>query len=488
MNSAQRKRLKNNEKGMVAITITVILLLVISLTVLGFSKVIRREQRQALDYHLSTRAFYAAESGINIAKKAVANNPVTTSKSDCDNPAGGPFTDAELRLDDQGTEVTCLMLDTQPRTLEYTGLAPLEAKYIPIEPVGGNPGGLILSWQDDTDSTADFNGCSGPPVGTFPAGNSWGCRAPALRVDLAPMNSTSYGGSTVPNEVRTFILYPRDCNGGNCTNTVNYNNVSGDGQGQVVGVGCENTARDASEPLYCTADIQNIPGVGNGVNYKMRVMSLYRTSRLIVQPRNLSSGVRLANAQVLIDSTGKAVDVLRRIQARISLSGDVPDFAIQADEVCKRYRITSTTVHTESSSPSSCGQPESTPMSGWVAAASTSTGNNLSGAFGTGTGSSGGATTTTSNEPPRPYYTRYFYISSAPQGVTINSCTWTWGDGQTETKNGSDCDNGDVVNHTYPRIAECTDYTVQLVFSTSGGTVSAPNRTITEPHGIAANC
>jgi hypothetical protein len=44
----------------------------------------------------------------------------------------------------------------------------------------------------------------------------------------------------------------------------------------------------------------------------------------------------------LVDSTGKANDVLRRIAARVNIANtiDAPDFAIQTrDTICKRYTI-----------------------------------------------------------------------------------------------------------------------------------------------------
>src|SRR5258708_5693843 len=56
---------KSGQQGIVSIIVTIILMLVLTLIVLSFAKVSRREERNALDRQLSTQAFYAAESGIN---------------------------------------------------------------------------------------------------------------------------------------------------------------------------------------------------------------------------------------------------------------------------------------------------------------------------------------------------------------------------------------------------------------------------------------
>jgi hypothetical protein len=55
------------------------------------------------------------------------------------------------------------------------------------------------------------------------------------------------------------------------------------------------------------------------------------------------SPVVFNNAQIQIDATGKAQDVLRRVQVRLpmSLPGKTPDYAIQSgSSICKRFSVT----------------------------------------------------------------------------------------------------------------------------------------------------
>ncbi len=51
------KTLSSDERGLAAVVVTVFVMIILSLVVLAFSQVARREQRQALDRQLSTQAF-----------------------------------------------------------------------------------------------------------------------------------------------------------------------------------------------------------------------------------------------------------------------------------------------------------------------------------------------------------------------------------------------------------------------------------------------
>src|SRR5262245_1378660 len=116
-------KLAKNQKGMVSILVTMVIMIVVSLIVLGFAKIIRREERQSLDRQLSTQAFYAAESGINDAVKKISddikNNVTVPTKTSCD-PDNHYTTSNQL----DGTTITysCLLIDPTPNTLEYSSI------------------------------------------------------------------------------------------------------------------------------------------------------------------------------------------------------------------------------------------------------------------------------------------------------------------------------------------------------------------------------
>ena len=75
---------KINEAGFIAIFSVLVIMGILTLLTIGFSNVTRQAQKRALDDHLNTHAFYAAESGINIAK----SKPLVD-KPDCEPPSPG---------------------------------------------------------------------------------------------------------------------------------------------------------------------------------------------------------------------------------------------------------------------------------------------------------------------------------------------------------------------------------------------------------------
>src|SRR5688572_21036006 len=112
------------EKGLVSITVTMILMIVLSLIVLGFAQVARRNQRQALDQQLSTQAFYAAESAINDVRnlvKAAGAGASVPAKTACPSGGGGGFYNSlnSTVNGSIGASYTCLLVNPAPSSLIY---------------------------------------------------------------------------------------------------------------------------------------------------------------------------------------------------------------------------------------------------------------------------------------------------------------------------------------------------------------------------------
>jgi Tfp pilus assembly protein PilX len=89
-----KKIIQNNQDGMASILITILMMIVVSLVVLGFSQVTRTEQRESLNRQLSMQAFYAAESGINDAYSVISSdistNTAIPSQTSC-NPGSTAY-------------------------------------------------------------------------------------------------------------------------------------------------------------------------------------------------------------------------------------------------------------------------------------------------------------------------------------------------------------------------------------------------------------
>lgn len=344
------KRVKQQEEGLVSIIITMIIMIVLSLIVVGFAQLARREQRDTLDRQLSSQAFYAAESGINNAQNAIKAG-FQGNIEECSDAFPAPYTAFNDKVLDTAsdTQYSCVLIDQTPPTLTYDSIKIEKSKIIKIDAkdklgaagVSVNLNGLEFYWQRQglgTFPTSPFK-----PLGEFPAVSSWPADMPGvLRIDLVPVpDAASYEQASLATNNFTVFAYPTAGGG-----LASY--ASGlASQGSVVAGECQNVSPNVSHPQYCKLKVSLPSTTGK---YYARVSSIYADSSLSIRGTytdsvTLSStvGARFAGEQAIIDATGKANDVLKRVKVGRSLSPGVsPDAerAIQsAGSLCKLLSV-----------------------------------------------------------------------------------------------------------------------------------------------------
>ena len=309
-----------DENGVVSILVAMIIMTLLMLIAVGFAALMRREQRQALDRQLSTQAFYAAESGVNDAREAVKtaiqNGTALPNTTTC--PSTRKDVDAS-----RGIAYTCLLIDPAPTSAEYD-LGANESAIVPLSTTGGEViNSLTISWQDSTNpSTAINNGAH--QLAPF-SGSSFGI----LRASIMPINN---GGSipdrnTLINMARTYFLYPNNAG----TSTTAYGTLP---DGQFLDGRCA----AAGTTKQCTVVIT---GLGARTNMYLRLKAIYKPISVVITAQGAAgTNVKLVGSQVVIDSTGRASDVLRRIQVRmpVNSTSHVPEFGLEAmTTICKRF-------------------------------------------------------------------------------------------------------------------------------------------------------
>jgi len=322
------------QRGLVSIIVTMFLMIMITLVVLGFARITWRDQRQVLDRQLSTQAFYAAESGVNDAIKVLQTVPAatTTPKTACQPDAN--YTNSGVLDAASGTAYTCLLVDPAPSSLQYDTIDTDKSTVIPIN-ASGTVNSITLNWQVSPAPAASASAASCPGLGSLPTNAAYqalaNCDAGMLRIELVPAIA---GGSraNLMNTAFVAVFQPS-----NVAGPVNVPYGAPD-QGITVLASCPL----ASNPL-CKATITGL----NASKYFLRIRSLYKRNSLTVTANNLVTGsLQLNGAQAVVDSTGKANDVLRRVVVRVktSLPSDgIPDYAIQSrDSICKRGLVGTT--------------------------------------------------------------------------------------------------------------------------------------------------
>lgn len=329
--------------------IVILIMTFLTLIVLAMTKNANREQRQALDRQLNSQAFYAAESGINDAKDYVAANHALPGfqdrKDDCNNITGASngnqFGDKSNLVGQTGIDdsirYSCVMYNVHPDSLIYES-GTSESKIAPIEDVDGLAiKSLTFKWRQTTGDELVFNGCP-PNAGVFPVSlDDSNCNAGALRVELVDPDASSRQ-DLINKSFLSFITPTR--NTGQSGSGGNY--LTGVGiaqnQGQSGGGGC--TANGE-----CSFTIDNI--YRNKLILHLR--SIYKSNTVTINGEVFNGGsiekIEFKDAQMMVDSTGRATDVIRRIQVRVPISEyskrvNVPENALQtSDDICKLLNV-----------------------------------------------------------------------------------------------------------------------------------------------------
>jgi len=344
----------HQQAGFAAILLTMIIMLVISLIVIGFAQIARREQRQSLDRQLSTQAFYAAESGVNDAVSYVRYYFATigsTAKTSCDPaPAGTLYNTVNagaptLTAADQdlgnNASYTCLLIDPTPTDLGQSNLS-TDPWIVPIQGASGFIKSLTITWTPQPPTAPalpSIGGCPSGPVPSLPQPANWtNCDFGLGRVDIAPIGG-NFSRDELNKDTMTAFFVP-DSSG---ANTYNY--------------ATNGTNTKSLDPVKCTSGVSCIVSIDNMPNssaiygqYYLRMSAMYRTMpNVTITATDYGGGtVQFVGAQIVVDSTGKAQDVLRRIRVHVPVlkaSPDVtPPFALQSkSSICKQFFITPTT-------------------------------------------------------------------------------------------------------------------------------------------------
>lgn len=330
--STKPQKLRSNQQGLVSFMVVMFIMFVLALIVLAFARMVRREQVQTLDRQLNAQAFYAAESGVNDAVEALANDPSLA--EDTYDGCNDFIDEAGLAADlGNGVSYSCLLVDATPPSLVFDEVPTDTSKVIPIVPAGGTPiTSITIEWRNVDTGMTDLSGC--PLNRAYPQTWPSTCQVGMLRVELLPFNGDLTRSQLITNRAIAFLSPTRPPSGG--SPNFHYNNAAG-----VNGVaqGGAHEARCLSDGR-CRVTIDGVPGITRGY---LRLRSIYLPNHVTITANNGS--VDLVGGQAEIDVTGSAGGVLRRIKVRKGISSGgtnlaFPENALQsAKTICKLFTV-----------------------------------------------------------------------------------------------------------------------------------------------------
>lgn len=347
-----------NESGYAAIIISMLIMVIVGLIALGFSATTRHDQQVTLDNALSTEAYYAAESGINTAYSIItayekagqnlANLPVQTNNCIVDNSHNNVYTNSSISAINSSASYSCLLVNPEPYSLEYKPIVQNVGEAFPVQNTSAtNIARINISWQThNLNSALSFSNC--PPPGKFPSiANYTNCSAPILELDIVPMNDVKNSTSFIISRTNNYFIFPYN---GRYLAVNNFN-------GHVLVGNCSSTLTAQGE-FTCNVMISP-PRQSSG--YYVHIVPYYSSADVSVTAfnSNLSNNqISFFGSQALIDSTGVASGVSRRIEERICISticnNQAPSQAILSqNSICKDFTARPGSISNRA--PISCG-------------------------------------------------------------------------------------------------------------------------------------
>ena len=382
---------KSRQNGAVSLFSVIFATLLLTVLMSGFIRLMLRDQQQATNNDLSQSAYDAALAGVEDAKRVIravqtgdgravgALNDVAKSE-DCTivQRAGiaGVEGSNEVQVKsssgatgeafDQAYTCVNIAMDTPDYLYEShedkTWLVPLSST--------GEFNQVAIEWYTREDSNGAIVGNPGGNVSDLPPRTSWGnisvipgvpssvsappvIRAqvitPGDQIDLAALDATGRTVFVRPTAVSTGVIKPVDIP------------IDLAGSPRVVSDGA--TGVNSLYPVTCSATflhndeyscrtvliLDGSVSESASRNAFLRLSSIYSGAHVRVTLLNTANPIFFHGVQPSVDSTGRANNLFRRVEARLQLGDDFPypeGVVDIAGDICKDFSVTDTQVIT----------------------------------------------------------------------------------------------------------------------------------------------
>jgi len=338
------QRYRYSERGVTSLIVVLFTTLLFVIVTVGFMQTMVVEQRESADNELSRGAYDSALAGVEDGKRVLqacmidkvqsACDAITQGQTDCKTISDAGYvteTNGEVFLKSNSSNgltgqeyqqaYTCVKIS--PFTKDYIGSAKAdESVVIPLRTTAPMDK-ITVSWFTSQDSSDKNNLKIDDAFNTnvtFPLKSVWLGNTPSvMRVQLIQFQDGKLNLDDLDQngDGHTLYLYPKKIGVGASFST----DSRRIGSLSPTSVKCVSSF--VASTYACTADIDlpNPAGVGgsaaNRVAY-LRLTPLYNNANFSVAPAD--GNVKFNALQPSIDSTGRAADVYRRVEARIELS------------------------------------------------------------------------------------------------------------------------------------------------------------------------
>lgn len=386
---------QGNESGFVSLFTVIFFMLLITIITVGFLRIMAAEERQSLDNDLTASAQAAAQSGIEDAKRAIlkyaslpAGDPLKAqlqtalNSSTCNALFTNSTIAAALNLNTNGSVnnqaglnqyYTCLSVNlvtpdfissSSAGKSEFVPLVPEQNKQFEDIVIGWHLASQTIGTDGDGQPARYAPGVLLPPVAG--SAGSWSNQGyPAyLRVELYGYPNGTFARNDMDSLAHSVFLVPNyssnvaalDSNTPIVLDTVD---PRGADQTKInlVGIKCSGTPPNIPTGTYaCTARLHIPNGApSTSHHYFLRVTPQYGSTHFQIKLfHSNNQQVNLDGVEPIIDSTGRASDVFRRIQSRVRLDNvaNLPEYSAEtANTICKNMQVSDGSYYQPNSCP-----------------------------------------------------------------------------------------------------------------------------------------
>lgn len=354
-------RIHIHQRGAVSIFVVIFTALLVTVATVSFVRLMMRDQMRATNSDLSQSAYDAALAGVEDAKRAFTyyNQGGVSVPVDFNSCNTVPAIIGATSVPDLGVRVgpdnlnqayTCVTINPTPD--DYIKRAGAdETHLVPLSSASGATFNRVtIEWFNDVDASGtavNIGNTAGEMSSDWPQN-----RPSLLEVQLIQNRAGQFtigqfdNGTSTQSNTNTLLLYPMDL-----ATPMGYsfsvNNPRRNSVNDLSRVQCVANLASAGRQYACSVNIMLPSPVtgGSRANAYLRITPRYNQTEYRITMTNTSSGtpVRFSGAQAVVDSTGRAGDLFRRVQARIEANDNAPypSAAVETNSnLCKTFMVT----------------------------------------------------------------------------------------------------------------------------------------------------
>lgn len=351
------------QQGAASLFAVIFSMLLLTVLTVGFIKLMITDQQRATNNDLSQSAYDAALAGVEDAKRVVRASqegvlpadflPEKGDKCNVIAQSGVVANSSnEETLVRSGTAgetfeqaYTCVKIQMNTPDFLYKAVKD-KSQVIPLKATGDFDT-VVLEWykRDDEDNANDADATDPPEL--LPKENEWGANAPSLLRAQLINPGQAFDLAALDNTGATTFLKPKVLNNPTVATELDVSSRrrATDGQAHDNTTDMTFCAREFtfSDTYACQATLK----VGTitqaaSANAFLRLNSLYKGASVKVTLKNATGIVNFDGVQPAVDSTGRANNLFRRVEARLQIGDDFayPDNAVELiNSLCKDFSI-----------------------------------------------------------------------------------------------------------------------------------------------------